>query len=120
MQTAAADQIGKAESLKFETNLLPAPTASVANFQWETMYPNDAEFAASDEVVTQTQLAHSRRHIQHLDRRIEQLEAELKQAHEIFDEIHRHPIAGPIVRIRERLLGVMAGVKRKIQAEGPA
>jgi len=120
MQAKAAEKIAAGQPIEFESNLLPIPRASVADFSMPAMYPNDAEFENTDRVATQAQLAHSRRHISQLDRRIEQLETELKQAHEIFDEINQHPIAGPIVRVRERLLNTMAGFKRKVQTEGPA
>ncbi|MEM9412873.1 MAG: hypothetical protein AAGA30_17310, partial [Planctomycetota bacterium] len=40
----------------------------------------------------------------HLNRELTQARHELAQAHQIFDEINRHPIAGPIVKIRGRIL----------------
>ena len=96
------------------------PAASPMNFDSRAMFPSVLEFQETDLVETQTQLAHARRHIDHLDDRIAELESELKQAHQIFDEIHDHPIAGPIVRIRERLLTTLKIMKRNPQPNQPS
>lgn len=105
MQDSAALQLeAGVKELQFETNLLPRPVSTMAEFSWQHMFPDAEAFANGDRIQTQAQLAHARRHINELDRRIEQLQFELGHAHQIFKQIHRHPIAGPIVRIRERLL----------------
>ena len=117
MQKSALEQVALGKDLSFLPNLLPMPAASPINFDSRAMFPSVLEFQETDVVETQTQLAHARRHIDHLDHRISELEAELKQAHQIFDEIHDHPIAGPIVRVRERLLEALGNVKRKIQPD---
>ena len=52
------------------------------------------------------ELAQARREILHLQGELAQARNELAQAHRIFDEIHSHPIAGPIVRIRQRLVNL--------------
>ena len=117
MQESALEQVALGKDLSFLPNLLPMPAASPINFDSRAMFPSVLEFQETDVVETQTQLAHARRHIDHLDHRISELEAELKQAHQIFDEIHDHPIAGPIVRVRQRLLEALGNVKRKIQPD---
>ena len=117
MQKIASECVFKGVSLDFEPNLLPLPKLSPVTFNSQAMFPETMEFAESNLIETQAQLAHARRHTDHLNRRIEQLELELKQAHQIFDEIHQHPIAGPIVRIRERLLTTLQNVKRKTQTD---
>ena len=120
MQKIASECVFKGVSLDFEPNLLPLPQLSPITFNSQAMFPETMEFAESSLIETQAQLAHARRHADHLDRRIEQLESELKQAHQIFEEIHQHPIAGPIVRIRERVLSTLQNVKRKTQSENPS
>jgi hypothetical protein len=55
-------------------------------------------------VELRAELAHARREIENLQRRIAQLSSELAAAHDIFRQIHAHPIAGPVVRVRQRLL----------------
>ncbi|MDB4766212.1 hypothetical protein OAG71_00845 [bacterium] len=120
MQEVAAEHVFKGIPLDFEPNLLPQPQLSPVTFNSQAMFPEAMEFAESNLNETQAQLAHARRHADHLNRRIEQLESELKQAHQIFDEIHQHPIAGPIVRIRERVLTTLQNVKRKTQTDNPS
>jgi len=115
MQKTAMEQVANGEFLSFAPNMLPQPVASTIGFDSKAMFPMTGEFKETDFVQTQTQLAHARRHIDHLDHRILELESELKQAHKIFDEIHEHPIAGPIVRIRERLLTTLKTMKRNPQ-----
>jgi transcriptional regulator of NAD metabolism len=66
------------------------------------------EFSKSGDVIQlQSQLGHARREIDHLHRIQDGLRAELAEAHSIFEQIHQHPIAGPIVRIRERVIQFM-------------
>ena len=120
MQKVASECVFKGVPLDFEPNLLPLPQLSPITFNSQAMFPEAMEFAESNLIETQAQLAHARRHADHLDQRIEQLESELKQAHQIFDEIHQHPIAGPIVRIRERVLTTLQNVKRKTQTDNPS
>ena len=120
MQDVASEHVFKGISLEFEPNLLPQPQLSPITFNSQAMFPDTMEFAESNLIETQAQLAHARRHANHLDRQIVQLESELKQAHQIFDEIHQHPIAGPIVRIRERVLATLQNVKRKAQTDSPS
>lgn len=120
MQESALEQVAQGKDLSFPPNLLPMPAASPINFDSRAMFPNVREFQETDLVQTQTQLAHARRHINHLDHRIAELESELKQAHQIFDEIHDHPIAGPIVRIRERVLATLQNIRPKAQPDHPS
>ena len=117
MQESASQQVADGDRLKFSANLLPLPVSSPVRFDWKSMFPDNAAFAEDVHVSTQAQLAHSRRQIDHLECRIAQLESELKQAHKIFDEIHRHPIAGPVVRMRERVLAAFGNIKRKAQPD---
>jgi len=54
-------------------------------------------------------------HIDHQAERISDLEAELTEAHKIFDQINTHPLAGPVLRLRERILKVLsAGARNEV------
>ena len=118
MQELAVEQVAQGQALSFPSNMLPLPEASPMSFNSRAMFPTTPEFAETDLIETQTQLAHARRHVDRLDHRIAELEAELRQAHQIFDEIHEHPIAGPIVRIRERVLATLQNIRPKAQPDG--
>ena len=95
----------------FPASMLEPPLQEVAAFVHSTLYPEYPEFAEQDVQVLQTEWAHARREIAHLRSRIEQLESELGQAHEIFDQIRRHPIAGPIVRARESIMSFLSRMR---------
>jgi hypothetical protein len=71
------------------------------------LFPGVTEFREGSTVVLQAEWAHARREIAHLQRELLQARSELAEAHAIFDEIHRHPIAGPVVRLRQRMLDRM-------------
>ena len=87
---------------------LPLDDISSAGFDHAALYPNYNEFYNQDVIELQTQLAHARREINHLQEELTQLQAELGQAHEIFEQIHQHPLAGPIVRARQKLLDLVS------------
>lgn len=73
-----------------------------------SVFANYNEFTdGSDLLQLQAQLAHARREVEHQKRIGDGLKAELAEAHSIFEQIHQHPIAGPIVRIRERFIEFM-------------
>lgn len=105
----------------FPTSMLEPPPQETAPFVHSALYPEYPEFAERDVRVLQTEWAHARREIAHLRSRIEQLESELGQAHEIFDQIRKHPIAGPIVRARESIISFLARMRPPGErAEGPS
>ncbi len=92
---------------------LRCPSASDIGFKSQLLFKERPEFSEADHNVVQTELAHARREIQHLQREIEQLQTELGQAHQIFEQIQNHPIAGPVIRTREKLLGLLSSLKEK-------
>ena len=96
----------RTNSLNFPANLLAnsGPSVPSIGFNSAAAFPEYDEFKSSDLTMTQTELAHSRREIEHLQSEIRQLKSELGEAHQIFDEINSHPIAGPIVKVRQKLL----------------
>ena len=63
--------------------------------------------------VLQVELSHARREISYLHRELAQIQSELDQAHQIFEQIEKHPIAGPIVRIRQKMLDLMAAIRKR-------
>ncbi len=94
-----------AEELKFGSNLLNDAEIAPA-FPRQAIWSEFEEFADGDTVELQTRLAHARREIEHQKRENSRLHDELRQAHEIFEQIQDHPIAGPVVRLRERFLNL--------------
>ena len=108
MLAIANESVQAGRELNFPANLLEDSGAlhgcRTESFEHAAMYPDIPEFQTSDLEQTQIALVDARRVIEQLDSEVAQLKKELGQAHEIFDQIHRHPIAGPIVRARQRLL----------------
>ncbi len=100
-----------ASEWRFPASMLEPPTQALETLVHPMIYPEYPEFAEEDVRVLQTEWAHARREIAHLQSRIEQLESELGQAHEIFDQIRRHPIAGPIVRARESIMSFLSRMR---------
>ena len=98
-QTCQDDQ----QPLEFPESML-MPPARGGSWNQAAMYPGYEEFENNDYSVLQAELAHSRREIDLLHRDLAQVKSELGEAHSIFDQIHQHPIAGPVVRIRQRVL----------------
>lgn len=61
------------------------------------LFPDQPDLSRDDLWALQSELAQSRREVRRLT-------DHLARAHRIFDEIENHPIAGPIVRLRQRWL----------------
>ena len=108
-------QIKANQALNFPANMLPQPKQQLINFDHAALYAT-AEFKESDKTVLQCQLSHSRREIENLNAQIKQLQSELDQAHQIFETINNHPVAGPIVRIRQRVIDFMAKIQHRKQS----
>jgi hypothetical protein len=106
--------LSDSKQLQFPSNLLCrsnlAAQLSSANdsikptLDHTTVFEDVAEFKETDTLELQAQLSHARREVEHLKRETTRLESELGQAHDIFEQIHNHPIAGPIVRLREKFM----------------
>ena len=103
MLQISREQVAAGQSLRFPRGILTGATVPTTKLRHVNVYPDFAEFQLTDTVESQSQLAHSRREIKHLQSVIAQLQSELDEAHGIFDQIRRHPIAGPIVRARQKL-----------------
>jgi len=111
----AQKQIAAGQALSFPPNMLPRPKQQLVDFDHTSLY-GAAEFEESDATVLQCQLSHSRREVDYLNTQIQQLQSELDQAHQIFETINSHPVAGPIVRIRQRMIDLMAKMQRRKQS----
>ena len=101
--------IAAKDSLEFPARLLQRDDANDSNsasrpvrLEHKSVYGDYEEFGEHDLKQLQTQLAHARREVEHLKRETDRLNDELGQAHDIFDAIHSHPIAGPLVRAKQR------------------
>lgn len=98
------EQVAAGQHLGFPAAILPPPKTAVGHFPLARVYPQFPEWGLDSPQQIAGELAQSRREISHLQRELAQAKSELSTAHQIFEEIRRHPIAGPIVRIRESLL----------------
>ena len=111
----AKKQIEAGQTLSFPANMLPRPKQRLADFDHASLYES-TDFKESNATVLQCQLSHSRREIDHLNAEVKQLRSELDQAHQIFETINKHPVAGPIVRVRQRMIDLMAKIKSHKQS----
>lgn len=101
-QARAGLESGK--QLSFSGPILPSPRAVENNFEHAELYPAFKQFKEYDLIMAQTEWAHARREVAHLQAELRQARSELAEAHAIFEEIQKHPIAGPIVRLRQKLI----------------
>lgn len=112
MADLAKEQIAAGQSLCFSKPLLSRPAPAYAPLDHGRLFPDDEVFQESDVVELQALLSNARRHINHQSERISDLEAELTEAHDIFDQINTHPLAGPVIRLRKRILKVLSAGSR--------
>ncbi len=112
------DQISRGLPLGFPPMLLPAAVAPAGNCPLELLYPQFPEWGIDSTEQLAGELIQARREIAHLQHQLAQAKSELAAAHKIFEEIRRHPIAGPIVRIRESLLSMFRS-RRQTAKEYP-
>ena len=121
MLETARQQILEQQELNFPQAILPSVTPGLTNLDHAAVFSNAPEFQIDDTTLLQVELSHARREIKHLQRELAQLQSEIDQAHQIFEQIESHPIAGPIVRIRQKMLDLMASIKlRKNKLESNA
>ena len=99
----------------FPDQMLAQPGSNLIEFDSASLFGRFEEFKIDDTTQLQTELAHSRREIEHLNSQLKQLKSELGEAHQIFDEINGHPIAGPIVKVRQKLLDMI----QKFRGDSP-
>jgi len=115
MLNLAASQIKNQPDcpLTFPAQILEPLPATFPSFVHGDLYPGANEFAISDKAELQVELSHARREILHLQRELDQSRSELDQAHQIFEQIEKHPIAGPVVRIRQKMLDLMTAMRNR-------
>lgn len=114
MLECAGKCIKKDQELTFPPAMLESDGKPTCNFVFDhaTMFDRFEEFQLEDKTELQAQLAHARREIEHLTRQLAQLRSELGEAHRIFDQIESHPVAGPIVRARQKLIDMVHRMKK--------
>lgn len=113
MLRITADRLTDDQPLAFPPSILPTPNQLSAEFSHQRLFPSVDSFRRNDQAELQAEHAHARREIYHLRSEIRQLQSELDQAHQIFESIDQHPIAGPIVRLRQRFLDWMSSFNKK-------
>jgi len=111
MLAAYERQSQSGNPVEIGTNLLPNPfyasqlSDAPCKMDHASVFSDHAAFTESVELdQVQSQLGHARREIERLLKIQERLEGKVEEAHSIFKEIREHPIAGPVVRIRERVI----------------
>jgi hypothetical protein len=105
--------------ISFPAHLLPAPRPVEIQFDQTELYPSFNEFKEPELLVARAEWAHCRREIAYLQAELRQAKSELAEAHAIFDEIQKHPIAGPIVRLRQKLIDRWRSWRREGEVEVP-
>ncbi len=113
MLAIAAKKIKDGSPIVFPNQILQPAIARPTEFCHQSAFPTAAEFKEKDITVTQVELSHARREILHLQKEMAQLQSELDQAHQIFEQIEKHPIAGPVVRIRQKMLDLMNSIRSR-------
>jgi hypothetical protein len=104
MTRVAANGIAAGQTLVFPEHLLE-PLPQVAQvLQLGRLFPALPGLGLDSVGQLAAEWAQCRREIDHLHRELAQAKSELAEAHRIFEQIQRHPIAGPIVRIRQSFL----------------
>ena len=104
MRELASASSRRSDALQFREAILPQVRNQPEQLCRQAAFPQRDAFKIGDETTLQTELADSRREIELLSDTIDGLRAELGQAHEIFAAIHKHPIVGPVVRSRQRVI----------------
>lgn len=120
MLEIAAQQLGRKQPLTFPAKLLPPIGEIAIDFSHQRLFADVPEFSEVDPAVLQVELSHARREIKYLNRELAQIHSELDQAHQIFEQINKHPIAGPIVRIRQKMLDLMSAIRKRKNKLDPA
>ena len=110
-----ADEQATDHQLEFPKNLLPQTQQVSCEFAHQRLFPSVHSFQINNLARLQVEHSQSRREIERLKSEVAQLKSELNQAHQIFDTIQQHPIAGPVVRIRQKILDFMASFKNRSQ-----
>ncbi|WP_442509423.1 hypothetical protein SH528x_000994 [Novipirellula sp. SH528] len=100
----AAAMAEQPQPLQFPPALLPPLSNTTPLLCAESIFPERAAATLNDTGMLPIELADAQREIQLLRGTIQQLQSELGEAHQIFDTIRSHPIAGPVVRTREKIL----------------
>ena len=113
MLQIAQEKISAGQPLEFPDQLLVDPPIQLADFSHGRLYTNADEFSLDDKVELQVQLSHARREISNLQTELEATRVILSEAHEVFEQIEQHPIAGPIVRIRKQLSDWISGFGKR-------
>ncbi len=125
MLATAADQLRTKQALDFPARILDPVAPFGGAFNHHEIYTGYAGFDTSDTTELQSREAHSRRQITYLQSEIARLESmitslesQLGDATTFIDNIHNHPVAGPVIRTREKLIDWASRIKQQRDA-GP-
>jgi len=114
MQRYAKSELENGGDINFPPAMLePTNALTGIHFQHEHLFSDHASFQERDVLTLQAELGHARREIDHLNREIKAFQTELTEAHQIFEQIDNHPIAGPVVRTRQKLIDWMKHFRQR-------
>lgn len=119
MLTQANECVRQVRPLSFAARMVPTPRSADASFPAAQLYPDQPVFRDSNVLRLQAELGHARREIVVLQSEIKQLRSELGQAHRIFEQIQRHPIAGPVVRVRQKMMDAWRRWRQRVAPGTP-
>jgi hypothetical protein len=120
MADSANQQIAAGKKLCFPHPLLSLAAVTHGSIDHVQLFPDEEAFQQSNTLELQALLSNAHRHIKQQENRIAVLEAELTEAHGIFEQINNHPLAGPVVRLRKRILKVLsAGSRTEVILDKP-
>ena len=117
MMVTARQSVGAGLELAFPAKMLATSRAETLllpeqSFNLQQLFPGHESFANFDMMELQAELAHARREIEYRQSLLDQAKSELAEAHAILFSIEKHPIAGPIVKARRKMLDWLGSWKK--------
>jgi len=119
MLSIASQKIAAQMPLEFPAEILPPLPSQSSEFSHARLYPNATEFSTDEKTTLQVELSQSRREILRLQTELAKTRSDLDNAARAFEQIEKHPIAGPVFRIRQKMLDLMAKIGNRKPAIDP-
>ncbi len=98
--------------ITFSSRLLPAVEDRAIDFVHHEYYPNQWTSLEIEHDQLRLELADQTHRLKICQSDLEQAQKELSEAHKILFSIEKHPIVGPIVKIRRKFLDFLASWRR--------
>ena len=111
LHSQATECIKNGQQIQFSPNIMKYEGAFL-DFDHQKMYPHQPAFQISDLNKLQIQFGDATRKIEQLRAELKQAKKELGQAHEILFSIERHPIAGPVIKMRKKIVAMFSKLRQ--------